>query len=240
VANSLLVRLQALPWAAKEGFAMLLDTVTGAPERKQAALAYVKAHATAGNPASVLAALDDFGRNRRFLMNIGDEKGPLLEKYIHQAGTHPRMLELGGYVGYSAILFSQMMGRSGQLVSIELNPQAVNVAQQMVEFAGLSGQVDILQGDSHELIPQLSGHFDLVFLDHWKNLYTRDLQLIESNQLLKPGSTIIADNCGPLFNPDVYLNYVRNHSLYTSTYISAHLEYQTIEDGVEVSTWQGS
>ena len=46
-----------------------------------------------GDPEAVLRALDAFGRSD-FLMNIGDEKGPLLTSVVERA--RPRMaLELG-------------------------------------------------------------------------------------------------------------------------------------------------
>lgn len=50
--------------------------------------------------------------------------------------------------------------------------------------------------------------FDLVFLDHYKPLYTTDLKLLESLELIGPGTTLVADNVLKPGNPP-YLAYVR-------------------------------
>lgn len=50
--------------------------------------------------------------------------------------------------------------------------------------------------------------FDLVFLDHYKPLYTTDLKLLESLGLVGPGTTLVADNVLKPGNPP-YLAYVR-------------------------------
>ena len=41
---------------------------------------------------------------------------------------------------------------------------------------------------------RLLSHIDFLFIDHKKDLYTADLEIIENNQMLKPGSFVIADN----------------------------------------------
>jgi predicted O-methyltransferase YrrM len=87
------------------------------------------------------------------------------------------------------------------------------------------------------MIAHLDGAFDLVFLDHWKDIYKSDLQLIEQRQLLKPGSIVVADNVGKFFNPDIYLDYVRNCGHYKSENRPATIEYTAIPDAVEISVY---
>ena len=94
-------------------------------------------------------------------------------------------------------------------------------------------------GDSEKIIPTLDGPFDFVFIDHLKPHYLRDLQLIESNGLLREGSVVFSDNVGPFFGADKYLGYVRTSGRYETAYFESHIEYQDIEDGVEVSTFLG-
>jgi catechol O-methyltransferase len=232
------VKLKALVFFARDGLRSLVSRLRGKSSRRHAALEYVQAHAKRGDAASVLQCLDEFGRNHRFLMNVGDEKGPLLLGQLAAAGADPRVLELGGYVGYSAILLASALPQSGRLTSLEKDPVSVDIAQRMIEFAGLSEQVEVRCGDSAELITQLTGPFDLVFLDHWKDLYQRDLQLLEKHQLLRPGSIIFADNVGPMFNPEQYLEYVRNCGRYDTRYERGYIEYSSIEDGVEISVYR--
>ena len=85
----------------------------------------------------------------------------------------------------------------------------------------------------------LEGHFHLVFLDHWKDLYKQDLQLIEQRGLIGPGSIVVADNVGDIFNPGEYLDYVRSCGHYESENRQATIEYTSVPDAVEISVYRG-
>ena len=64
------------------------------------------------NPARVLAAIDEFARTKKYLMNVGEDKGSIVTNLI--AEVKPQvMVELGGYVGYSCILFGDAVRRAG-------------------------------------------------------------------------------------------------------------------------------
>ncbi|KAI6891526.1 hypothetical protein KC355_g21167, partial [Hortaea werneckii] len=65
-----------------------------------------------GNPAKVLAAIDEFGRKKKYLMNVGEDKGRIVTDLI--AEVKPKtMVELGGYIGYSTILFGDAVKKAG-------------------------------------------------------------------------------------------------------------------------------
>ena len=52
-----------------------------------------------GSPQRVLEAIDEYGRTKKYLMNVGNDKGKIVANLI--AETKPQvMVELGGYVGY--------------------------------------------------------------------------------------------------------------------------------------------
>ena len=78
----------------------------------------------------------------------------------------------------------------------------------------------------------------MVFLDHWKDLYKRDLIAIESHGLLKPGGLVVADNVGESFNPTEYLEYVRTCGHYECEHREATIEYSTLPDAVEISVYR--
>ena len=58
--------------------------------------------------------------------------------------------------------------------------------------------------------------------------------------LLRPGGVIVADNVGPMFGANAYVPWMRARSDFASEYVSSHLEYQSIEDGVLVSRHLGA
>ena len=70
--------------------------------REAAAADYVLAHARRGDVDDVLATIDKFAYEHSFLVNVGDEKGALLDAAVRRAD--PRLaLELGTYCGYGAL-----------------------------------------------------------------------------------------------------------------------------------------
>lgn len=229
---------QALPLALRLLPRELKARLTGAPDRATAVLDYAERNARAGDPESVLAAMDEFARTRQFLMNVGDEKGLLLDRVVSDSQAR-RVLELGCFCGYSAIRIARLLGEGGRLVSVEKNPHYAEVAGRMLRLAGVESRVEIRVGASDVVIPELTGPFDVVFIDHWKSLYKADLIRLEQAGLLRKGTAIVADNVGPLFGADEYLGYVRGSGRYKTEYHRAHIEYSDLEDGVEISVFQG-
>lgn len=222
----------------RSGGHLLYDWITGAPPLPLRVRDYVAAESTAGDPASVLEAMDRFAE-QRFLMNIGPEKGPLVRELIARLPANARILELGLFCGYSSILLASTLGPEGRITSVEKSSTSVTGARANIAHAGLSERIQIVHGGSSETIPTLEGPFDLVFLDHWKDLYRTDLQLIEEHSLLRPGSIVVADNVGEVFGAAAYLDYVRTCGRYDSEHRTAKIEYTQIPDAVEISVYRG-
>jgi catechol O-methyltransferase len=135
-------------------------------------------------------------------------------------------------------MIASSLGPAARITSIEINKDAVASSRANVEVAGLSEQVAFVHGPSSKMITTLQGRFDLVFLDHWKDLYTTDLQLIEECGLVGPGSIVVADNVGKIFAPERYLDYVRNCGHYDCEHREATIEYTSVPDAVEISVYR--
>ncbi len=168
-----------------------------------------------GSPSGVLKAIDDYARTKKYLMNVGEEKGRIVTNLISEVKPQT-MVELGGYIGYSALLFGDAVRKAGgkRYFSLERDPVFAAVIMSLVDLAGLSDVVKVVVGPSADSIKRLhsSGslaHIDLMFLDHYKPAYTTDLKLCEHLQLVTPGSVLAADNVIHPGNPP-YLEYVRS------------------------------
>ncbi|KAJ5289109.1 hypothetical protein N7478_002139 [Penicillium angulare] len=154
-----------------------------------------------GQPSKVLSAIDDYHSKFNKLMNIGSAKGQHIVDVINERKPST-MIELGVYVGYSAILFGNAVRSQGgkQYFGIEKNPEMAAVANQLVELAGLQDIVRILVGSSDQVLEELVqdkvvSQIELIFLDHWQDRYLPDLWLLEEWNVLKPNfSVVIADN----------------------------------------------
>ena len=166
-----------------------------------------------GSPEAVLAAIDEFGCTKDFLMNVGREKGSTVTDLI--ARQKPTtLLEIGCYVGFSAILFGNELRKAGggKYFSLELNPTFVHVSGELTVLAGLDQTVEIIQGPCRESLRKLhqqgAAPFDMIFIDHAKVLYLNELKLCEELGLVAPGTTVIGDDIIQSNNVE-YSAYVR-------------------------------
>ncbi|KAM9799158.1 catechol O-methyltransferase B [Syngnathus typhle] len=219
----------------------VLDKLTQST-RPQRLLAAVQKTATRGDPRSVVKAIDDFCTHNEWAMNVGNEKGCILDSVVSEANPSC-VLELGTYCGYSAVRIASLLPPHAKFITLEFNPDYAAIARQVIAWAGVGDKVQLVEGDSGEWIPKLKAHFgvktfDLVFLDHWKNRYLLDTKLMEECGLLKKGSILLADNVICPGTPD-YLEYVRHSPQYKSQYFKSHLEYTKAEDGLEKSIFLG-
>ncbi|KAJ5155720.1 hypothetical protein N7492_008523 [Penicillium capsulatum] len=152
-----------------------------------------------GSPEAVLAAIDEFGSTKNFLMNVGREKGAVVTDII--AKEKPKtLLEIGCYVGFSAILFGNEFRKAGgeKYRSLELNSTFAAVARELIALAGLDQTVEIIEGTCRESLRKLQrsgvGAFDMIFIDHAKALYLNELKSCEQLGFVQPGTTVIADD----------------------------------------------
>ena len=197
----------------------------------------VKKKAIKNNPNSILKIIDDYAYKSTFLMNIGDQKGEILDKAIKDSRA-TNILELGVYLGYSTIRILNNMTDNSKLTSIEANEKFAQIAKEHIEISGLSKNHILKIGKSSDLIPSLEEQYDFVFIDHWKDLYLKDLQLLEEFGLLKQGAWVFADNV-VLFNLEDYLDYVRSSPDFKSEFIPTMREYsKSHPDGVEISKYK--
>lgn len=227
-----------LKFVSKSLWHGLIDTLTRAAPRPVRAMSYVQEHARAGDPEDVLSKLDDFATHVRWLMSIGPNKDKVIAEAKEQLDESSRILELGAYAGYSSIYMAHVFGDGCQILSVEVNEDCVQAARGTVAHAGLNERIEIVHGNSTDVIDTLEGPFDLVFLDHWKGLYLTDLKRIECRGLLRSGSVVVADNVGEIFGAEQYLDYVRQCGRYRSENRQATIEYTAVPDAVEISVYQ--
>ncbi|BBZ32943.1 O-methyltransferase [Mycolicibacterium confluentis] len=170
--------------------------------REAAVVEYVLANARKGDILSVLDTIDRFAYTESFLINIGDEKGRLLDAAVRRA--NPKLaLELGTYCGYGALRIAAA-APSAKVYSIEMAPANAVNSRRIWEHAGVGDRITCVVGtlgDGGKTLDALaaehgfgSGCVDLLFLDHDKNAYLSDLRSIESRGWLHHGTIVVADN----------------------------------------------
>ena len=103
-----------------------------------------------------------------------------------------RILEVGTFTGYSALCLGEGLPDDGEIVSIELLREREWLIRKYLAEAGLTERIDLRFGRALEIIPTLSGPFDLVFLDADKANYAAYYKLIVP--LMPAGGVLVADN----------------------------------------------
>jgi predicted O-methyltransferase YrrM len=102
------------------------------------------------------------------------------------------ILEIGTLGGYSTIWLGRALPENGRLVTLEAEPHHAEVARSNIAAAGLAAAVDVRVGPALEVLPEIDGPFDLIFIDADKHTYPDYFQW--AVRLSRPGTVIVADN----------------------------------------------
>lgn len=126
-------------------------------------------------------------------MLSGAVQGRLLSVLVG-AKNPRRVLELGTFTGYTAVAMGLAM-QTGELVTIDLDDETEALAQKYIDRAGLGARVRQIRGrGALEVLPELEGVFDLVFVDANKREYLDYYNALFDHNLVASGTLIIADN----------------------------------------------
>lgn len=103
-----------------------------------------------------------------------------------------RILEVGCAVGFSALLMSEYAPEGCHITTIEKYEKRIPVAKENFKRAGKEEQITLLEGDATEILKQLEGTFDFIFMDAAKGQYIHFFP--EVYRLLEKDGLLISDN----------------------------------------------
>jgi caffeoyl-CoA O-methyltransferase len=160
--------------------------------------------------------------------------GPIVGELLHilaRVTQARRILELGTATGYSTIFLARAFAPPrGRLVTIDNDPDMAARAKINFHRAGLDQQIDMVVGDSQEILSEMEKSFDLVFLDIDKEYYASVLP--HCRRLLKKGGLLIADNVG-FKEADPFNRLISKSSEWRSVNLFAYLPLHSPEkDGL--------
>jgi len=106
-------------------------------------------------------------------MNVPEVDGQKLHDLVVENG-YTTALELGTSTGHSGIWIAWALAKTGgKLITIEIDERRYREALENFEAAGLSEYIDARLADAHQLVYELDGPFDFIFVDADKDWYTR-------------------------------------------------------------------
>ena len=113
-----------------------------------------------------------------------------------------RILEVGTAVGFSTLLMCEYSQPEIHITTIENYEKRIPKARENFRRAGRESQITFLEGDAGQILKELSGSYDLIFMDVVR--------------LLAPGGVLMSDNVlqeGELIESH-YLVERRNRTIY--------------------------
>ena len=103
-----------------------------------------------------------------------------------------RILEVGCAIGYSSILFASVLDEDVEIITVERNEKMIEKAKENIKLAGFEKNITILEGDAEEILKEVEGPFDMIFMDAAKGQYIHFLP--DALRLLRTGGILISDN----------------------------------------------
>jgi caffeoyl-CoA O-methyltransferase len=103
-----------------------------------------------------------------------------------------RVLEVGTFTGYSALMMASALPEDGSLDTLEVDPAHEAVARRYFFESPHGHKIRIHMGAALETLSRLPGPFDLAFLDADKQNYPRYYERLV--ELLRPGGVLVVDN----------------------------------------------
>lgn len=102
------------------------------------------------------------------------------------------ILEVGTAIGFSAILMAENSEESCHITTIEKYEKRIPLAKENFKKAGLEGRITFLEGDATDILRELDGTYDFIFMDAAKGQYINFLPDIK--RLLAAGGILLSDN----------------------------------------------
>lgn len=152
-----------------------------------------------------------------YIIEHSEPESQLLQKLTHEANVkllHPhmlsghiqgrllsmlvamikpkRILELGTYVGYSAICLAENLPEDGKLITIDIDDEIEDMAREYINASPSASKIEFIVADALKWLEECEETFDLIFIDANKRHYIEYYNAVFDK--LTPGGFILSDN----------------------------------------------
>ena len=153
----------------------------------------------------------------KYILDHSEPETQILQKLTHEANVkllHPhmlsghiqgrllsmlvamikpkRILELGTYVGYSAICLAENLPEDGKLITIDIDDEIEDMAREYINASPSASKIEFIIADALKWLEECNETFDLIFIDANKRHYIEYYNAVFDK--LTPGGFILADN----------------------------------------------
>ncbi len=124
-------------------------------------------------------------------MMSGHFQGRILKMLVRMAQPM-RLLEIGTFTGYSALCMAEGLPVGGHIDTIEIDDELEAFIRQNFVQSPYNESITLHIGDARQVVPQIEGTFDFVFIDADKREYRDYYELVLPR--VRCGGFILADN----------------------------------------------
>ena len=103
-----------------------------------------------------------------------------------------RILEIGTFAGYSALSMAEALPEDGELITCEVDPEAIVFAKRYFDLSPHGKKIALLEGAALDSLKSISGPFDMAFIDADKENYSNYYEAILP--MIRYGGLIAVDN----------------------------------------------
>jgi len=191
---------------------------------------------TAKPSKKVQAVIDRVEREcrERTVYMIGPAKAKRLAELVRERRPR-RVVECGTAIGYSGLWIASQLKAigAGKLVTIEIDASRAREAKRNFAAAGLADYVEVKTGNAREVVKQVDGPIDFVFIDCGYSNYHPCLTGLEEK--LSDGAVVVADNVGiGASGMKDYLDHVRTNYRSHTEWFDLDLSWAK-RDAMEIS-----
>src|SRR5690242_17594060 len=104
-------------------------------------------------------------------MQVGRIEGTFLRLLVRLTRAR-RVLELGMFTGYSALMMAEGLPDDGELVTCDVDPRAEAIARDFFARSPHGRKITLRMGPALETLKTLQGPIDLAFIDADKSNYS--------------------------------------------------------------------
>lgn len=103
-----------------------------------------------------------------------------------------KILEIGTAIGFSSSLMAQIVGQKAQVTTIDRFDVMIRQAKETYSRLGNEQQIQLLEGQASDILPELEGAYDFIFMDCAKSKYIEFLP--DCLRLLRKGGVLMVDD----------------------------------------------
>jgi caffeoyl-CoA O-methyltransferase len=127
----------------------------------------------------------------RHRMLTGRLEGTFLKLLVRMLQAK-RVLEVGTFTGYGTLMMASSLPVGGRVITCDVDPSAEAIASRYFAESRHGEKIELKMGPALETLRELSGPFDLVFIDADKKNYPRYYELCLERT--RTGGAIVVDN----------------------------------------------